>query len=438
MENDMIKTSTVCYVNEISTFYSFLLKYGIILILVPAIFTGFFSGKIVIVQTFCFGLYTCLLFVSKKNIQQCASFDANPFWLFYFVYCIITYIRGFFNIDSAQDWINLASELFFTSFLVPFIIFLSTPTSIITIWKSFLSWGFLLCAVCYFYPPSDGMMGFQHNISFINVFILCLPFIRRTHKLIIVIAVVIAISYDLDRRSILINNIIPFIILFCFPFLKLRLVRMFVITAFIISPIILLCLGLSETFNIFKYTESTFETQLEQGSRNITTDSRTGIYEDVFDEIDRKKAYIWGLGGNGKTPTSLVESLLFDYDETYKFGRPSTESGMLNHIQYGGLIGFLAYSFLLIVAAFKASNSNNDLMRMLGIFIAFKFLYSFIEDPISANAKTFYLFLWIGMCYNQEFRRMNNKQIKIYLNTIFNFSNGNKGLYNKRIKTRLP
>ena len=94
---------------------------------------------------------------------------------------------------------------------------------------------------------------------------------------------------------------------------------------------------------------------------------------------------------------------------------------MLNYIQYGGLIGFILYGLLLVIASYKATFlSNNSFMTSLGLFVAFKFLYSFIEDQIMFNAHSFYIFLWVGMCYNKTFREMTNEQIKEYLNKIFN------------------
>lgn len=394
----------------------FLLKYGIILLLIPATFTGFFPGKIIIIQTLCFGILLFLFIISKKKIQQQKNdFNTHPFFIFYFIYCIITYLRGFFNIQTSTDWINQLSTLLFSSFLIPFFIFLSTPDKIIPIWRSFLTWGLLLCLINFFYPPSDGMMSFEHNMSFFNVFILCIPYIKNKYKLFIIIAVIIVITYDINRRSILINNLVPFILLFAVPIIRKTNYRRLIIRTFIIIPVVLLTLGLSGVFNIFKYTESMSDFTIEANSRKFTTDSRSGIYEDVFSELQREKAYIWGLGGNGKTQTHLAK----DQFSIWSKGRESTESGMLNHIQYGGLIGFLAYGLLLLGAAIRGSNANNDFIKLLSVFISFKFLYSFIEDPIMTNAQTFYLFLWIGMCYNKKFKRMNNSQIKLYLNKIF-------------------
>lgn len=398
--------------------FSLFLKYGIILVLFPAVYIGFNPGKIVIIQTVCWGIL--LFFFVKKwksFYYRYFRFDIFPYFFIYVGYCVLTYIRGFFNIVSQEDVIQLASGLLFTSFLLPFFLLLGTPYDIQKLWKSYMIWGLILCLICYFVPPSDGMMSFAHNMSFLNVLILCIPYLRMRYKIVVIAFVIMTIFYDLNRRSILINNIVPFIILVLYySFLYKTVFNKLLISLLIVTPILFFILGVYGSFNIFKYMENVSDYSISDETRSLTTDSRSGIYEDVLSEIDHRQAYIWGLGGNGKTPTSLIKH---GYGDIYRFGRPGTESGMLNHIQYGGLLGFLSYGLLLIVAAFKASNSKNDFMRMLGTFIAFKFLYSFIEDQITTNAQTVYLFLWISMCYNVRFRQMSNRAMIRFFNRIF-------------------
>lgn len=393
--------------------FSFFLQYGIILILLPAVFTGFYPGKIIVVQTICWGV---LLYLFAQNykciVYSYNQFDINPYFLIYACYAFLTYFRGFFNIDSDADVINLVSGLFFMTYLLPIFLLLGTPYNIMLLWKSYIKWGVLLCIVCCFYPPTNGMLSFQHNMAFLYVFILCIPFIQKKFKILLIIAaVIITVSYDLNRRSILINNVISFMIVILYHWILYKTVfRNVLISLLVIVPILLFIAGALGIFNIFKYMESSYDYSVSRDVRTLTVDSRTGIYKDVLSEIDSKKAYIWGLGGNGKTKTSL---------KGYRFGRPGTESGMLNHIQYGGLIGFISYGLLLAVASFKASKSKNDFMRMLSIFIAFKFLYSFIADQVMLNANTVYLFLCVSMCYNVRFREMSNRNMIQYLNIIF-------------------
>ena len=93
---------------------------------------------------------------------------------------------------------------------------------------------------------------------------------------------------------------------------------------------------------------------------------------------------------------------------------------MLNYIQYGGMLGLLIYGLLLIVASYKAVfKSNNKLMVLVGLYVAFKFLFSFIEDRVGFQPNTFYLFLAVGMCYNVSLREMDDEEMREYIQQVF-------------------
>lgn len=262
-------------------------------------------------------------------------------------------------------------------------------------------------------------MSLAHNASFLNVLILCIPFVKWKWRVLILSAVIFVVLLDIDRRSIMVNNVVTLLLVLSFSILNSKLFKHLTFCIFIIFPLVFAYLGFCGKFNIFEYMDQT-SFFLNGDSRSLFVDSRTSIYEDVFGELKKDNAYIWGLGCNGKTSTSLNDLQNADYTNIYKYGRPSTESGMLNYIQYGGLLGFVLYGLLLILAAYKATFlSKNNFMISLGLFVAFKFLYSFIEDQVMFNAHTFYIFLWLGMCYNKSFREMTNEQIKEYFKLIF-------------------
>lgn len=398
--------------------FRFFLKYTIILIFLPSIFTGFFPGKITVITAICGWLLSMSYFKNRYRLEF-SDFDCNNIYILFVVYMAFLYLRGWGNIDSKIDvYAQLGTNLFFC-FLFPSLIYLAYPKSLHYILSSFIWPGLILCIVCYFYKSNDGMMSLAHNASFLNVFILCIPFIKFRWKVLILVAVAFVVFLDVDRRSIMINNVIALLLVMSFPLLKIGFFKRGLFVVLIILPLLFTYLGLTGKFNIFMYMDQT-SYYISGDTRSLFVDSRTSIYEDVFDELEKDKAYICGLGCNGKTATSLLENQYVDYSKIYKYGRPSTESGMLNYIQYGGFIGFLLYGLLLVLAAYKATFlSKNKFMILLGLFMAFKFLYSFIEDQITFNAHTFYLFLWIGMCYNKTFRNMEDRHIQEYFNSIF-------------------
>jgi hypothetical protein len=355
------------------------------------------------------------IYLSKHREWHTNEFDGKAIFYAYFIYHAITYIRGFFNIDWRPDWINMVSGLLFLSFLVPYWLYMPNTNNLKLLWRSFLIWGIPIGCIIFFFLPYD--IGIMSVVNFVDVFILCIPFIKKKYSILFLAVALMAVSYDIDRRSILINAIVPILIVLFWRFLKNDLVRKVLISALIISPLFFLFMGITHTFNIFESMNGL--DILSTGARNMTVDSRTGIFVDVFSGIEKEGAYLFGLGGNGKVNTSLVFNVNHDYNLIYKYGRTTSESGILNFIQQGGLMGFVVYSLLLIFAVMKANRSQNTFMKMLSVFIAFEYLYSFVQVPLKTNGTTFYLMLWIGMCYNKSFRNMTNPQMKEYLRTIF-------------------
>lgn len=395
------------------------LKYVILLVLLPPIFTGFFPGQITIITALCYyivtyGLYRYRKYITFDNIEGVAAVK-----LFLF-FGVVTYIRGFTNIDDNADIYSLASSLFFTSFLFPIILLLSTPHNVAIIWKSFITVGIPLCIICYFFPPTDGMMSFQHNMIFISGFVLCSSYLKKKYFLFFLFISIFVILLDLNRRSILFGFSVPFVILLFQRLFSYEFVKKNIFCISFIFPIVLLILGLSGKFNVFEYMQERDSVVVAEDVRALNTDSRTTIYLDVFGELDSRGAYLLGLGGNGKTQTALTDNRYANYDLIYKNGRNATESGMLNFIQYGGVFGWLCYTILFMAIVYNGLfKSKNQFLILLSILACFHYIYSYIEDKYTVNPHTFYFMIMYGICLNKEFLNMNDEDMKCYLRSIF-------------------
>jgi hypothetical protein len=400
-------------------------KIGLLLIYLPAIYTSFFFGKIVLISIICF--YPILLYFifNIKNFYSKDEFDNNGIFLFFYFINIISLIRGYIDLESKQDFTVFTSWTIFVMILYPLFIYLSKINSIINIFRSFILIGIPLSFFTFNFIPTDGFSSFLQNISFIYLFIFFIPFVKMKWKLIIIILCITIPFYDLTRRSALVNLIFSFSLIFLyyfFPYSYFLKVIKFLFYILIISPFIFLFFGLSGIFNVFSTSDylNDYTIKSKYNERNAFTDSRTSIYKDVFFELGKKNAFIFGLGGNGKTNTSLKDDQLKDYEKIYKEGRRYTESGMLNQFQFNGFFGALSYWLLLTFASYNAIfKSNNLYFKLLGSFMSFKVFYSFIEDPIYPNVASFYLMFMIGMSYNFKLRSLNNIKIKKLSNFIF-------------------
>ena len=395
------------------------LPYIVALLFLPAIYFAIFPGKIIVISFICFGLISYLYFSNFKGLNV-HDFDGERAFILLLLYNFITFIRGFFNVDVKSDLYILLSNDLFVYFLIPFLIFLADFDLLKRIWRLLCTLGMVLCMVCYFIPPGDETMSFGHNISFLTGVILCSPFIDKKYFVYFMIIAFFSVTYDLDRRSVTIGFLISIIIVLFYKIFLKKYVRRVLFTLTIIIPIVLILLGSTGKFNVFKYIE-TIDLNVELSSnRQYTVDSRTSIYLDVFGELNAQNKVLYGLGARGKTRTSLIENPNHDYWRIYQNGRSQTESGMLNFIQYGGVIGFLVYSIFLLTCAYKALfKSRNYFMIIMGCFICFKYLYSYIEDPLTTNVYTFNLILWLGICLNKKMRNLSNKDMINYLNSIF-------------------
>lgn len=401
--------------------------------MLPAVYTGFFPGKIVVINAFCMIIYLIFIWYFRSRIST-RGFDCKYIILFYFAYTIFEYIRGFFNIDGWRDYVYLYNGLFHL-IIFPFWILLARPQYIMVLWKSFMTIGIIMSIILALFPPTHGMHTMAHNMLWLNVFIFMYPYIKRKYYILILVAALFIITFDLNRRSIMLGYLIPTMILLGYLFLQKYIFQKIFYYLGVLLPLICLLLFYTKTFNIFQYLEeSNKEVVLQKdGGRPVFTDSRTGIYEDVTRDVLKAKEW-WkpyiGLGGNGKTKVEANGASSFGFEGL----RSTQESGMLNFIQHGGLLGLIAYGLLITVSAYLSMfKSRNDFMRMLGLFLVFKFAYSFIEDELDFSEHVIAQFLWIGMGYNKSFRNMTDNKMKLYIRRGLNVFPIFKTLTGKRI-----
>ncbi|MFA6795028.1 MAG: hypothetical protein WCR50_06005, partial [Proteiniphilum sp.] len=78
------------------------------------------------------------------------------------------------------------------------------------------------------------------------------------------------------------------------------------------------------------------------------------------------------------------------------------------------------YFLIFYRASYLAVNrSNNIYVKMLGVFIAFRWLYSWVEDVNNFSINYFMLMIIFGMCFSHSFRKMTNNEIIIWARGIF-------------------
>ena len=195
-------------------------------------------------------------------------------------------------------------------------------------------------------------------------------------------------------------------------------------------PFILIFLASSGIFNVFKiqeYVDSdievTSEKKGEETTSSIIADTRTFIYAEVIDSALKNNYIIFG-----RTPARGYDSDIFgDYVDvelqTGKNERFSSEVAHLNIFTWLGLVGLTLYIFIFIISSYLAVyKSENIYIKIVGLYVAFRSTYSWVEEFSLFDLSNIFLWIMIGMCFSDSFREMTNKEFKTWVQSVFHES----------------
>ena len=187
---------------------------------------------------------------------------------------------------------------------------------------------------------------------------------------------------------------------------------------------ILFVLGITGTFNIFQIEqelglEDKYTMKSNEDEYSVLVDTRTFLYVEEI-ESALKHNYVF----QGRSITRGYDSLAFGEGidkalKTKRGERQSCETSILNIFNYFGLIGVFIYFIIFASASYKAIyQSNNRYIPIIGLYVAFRWLFAWIEDFSRFDLN--YLFLWImiGICYSPIFRNMTDSDVKKMIGSI--------------------
>jgi hypothetical protein len=405
-------------------------KYFVLFTSIPALYISFFPGKIGIVSALL--AYPLLIIIihfllqfKKYNVNINKNFEDVVYFKLFVLYNIFVLLRGFIDATSEEDWtvMIIATIPLFLVIHCSFYLASSIKNIKSTI-RTFFTYGVIISAIIYVVSPIQKVV-FVSSMTPIYLMIFMVPYLNKKYASIVIAIVLFAFFSDFSSRSNLINIIIASIITCSYYFGHKRWMMKIMKASrivFLCSPVFFLAIGGLGVYNIFLIGDDLPNYSLDfgkDGKQELLVDSRTAIYVDVFNELAKKDSFIFGLGASGKTETSLVDLASGNYAEVYKEGRRATESGMLNYIQWGGILGALFYFLLLWKASYLALyKSNNWFCVMLGLWVAFKGLFSFIEDRLSFSVGSVFIFFAIAICMNKNIRSMTHSKMKHFLNSI--------------------
>lgn len=362
----------------------------------------------------------------------------------YLYWNIVCIIRGVFVAENYWEWKALLGTSFLL--LLPlFVYIINSPLASQIILKIWFKYALFVFIPIFPFLWGDGVGKFLIPFSFLLLFISTLNF---KWKVIVLLITVFVVVFDITARSNVIKFLLPLLIGHLFyirKFLSIKILNSFRLLLLFV-PFVLIFLAVSNIFNIFKMEEYVGEYNTKSKSslrydgseeESLTTDTRTFLYVEVIQSALRNEYVFFG-----RTPARGNDSFTFgDYNKevlnTGKQERFSNEVSILNIFTWLGIVGVLLYFLIFFKASYLAiKESNNFFIKLIGINVAFRWTYGWVEDFSLFDLSNIFLWLMIGMCFSESFRKMNDKEVKMWVKGIFEKQNtvSRKMIYNPMFK----
>lgn len=334
-------------------------------------------------------------------------------WLFWNIFNLI---KSSFLAADYWDWKTLLLSSVSFSF-IPLTFFLGKNLSTARlIFKYIITYLFLFGFL--FIPLSftTNQELYSRLMIPISLFILFIPYLKYKWRLLVILVAAVSIAMVLEFRSNLIKIAFSALLLLVYylrNFIRISWIRLAHFSLFVI-PIVFLILAATNTYNLFEEISSDegYTTTNSKGEEeNLTFDTRTFLFVEVFKSINNSGNWVFGSGAAG----SYESDWFIDDGGAINGKRYGCEVGILNILLRYGLIGVTIYFLLLYVVSLHAiNNSSNILSKMLGLFIAFRWTYSFVEEYTQYDLNFYFFWIAIGLVSSLSFRRMNDLEIKKY------------------------
>ncbi|MFB6341488.1 hypothetical protein ACE1ET_07185 [Saccharicrinis sp. FJH62] len=341
----------------------------------------------------------------------------------YLFWNVFSFFHGIYMAEIYWDVKALLNNTF--ALLLPLFAYLGTNIKINQILLSkYLKIGI---PIFFLYLPFISPSAYGDYLAPFSLLALFIPGITmRDRGIIAVFAFLVSLS--LGARSEIIKLFLAIILSFIYYFRQINLKFIFAFFRLILlfAPVILLALALSGIFNPFamnEYIKGDYETisknkEGKEVKENLTADTRTAIYLEVL--LSAKKHNSWWIG---RSPARGNDTEIFGNvmeKITGRRERNSNEVSILNIFTWTGIIGVFIYFLVFFRATYLAIHkSSNIFSKILGLYIAFRWAYAWVEEFNVFNLNYLTLWMMIGLCMSQSFRAMNNEDVKIWIRGVF-------------------
>ena len=401
-----------------------------------------------------FKISTTVFFIIVSSILQWCSLPiGNTFvwWVIYTwcLYCLFSLKPSKYNVKSITlflimvgisavygaliqaeiywDWKNLVKNLFIYLLPVAAITFASPKLLSLTLNKYFKYLPILFLLLCFFFE-SDAFGRMFVPYSMLAIFVLGL----KKHNIIpIAIAFAITLIFGFQSRSDVIKFCVCIALGLSLYLYRLRSVLVKLYKTFhvilLVIPFVLAGLAATNVFNIFLLEEelevegeyTMTDDNSEEGEASMLADTRTFIYEEEILSSITHNYFIQGRSlARGYESTAFGDEMDEDI-KTNRGERYESEVAIMNIFNHFGIIGVILYFIIFVQASYKALyRSRNIFIKAVGVFVAFKWTFSWIEDFQRVDLNNLCLWIMIGMCFSPLFRSMTNRDFVRWLRSI--------------------
>lgn len=336
--------------------------------------------------------------------------------IFVFLLCVgVSFVYGVtWQAYTYWDWKLLVSNLMVFSLPLTVYVFL-TPSILGSVLHFWLRRAWIILLILAPFLTSDAFGRFLMPYSFLALFFTVL---NTRNRIIIAIAYGITITLGNESRSDMLKFSVCLLLGFVYyiPIIRSIFKRWMkeIVYVLWVLPIVMLGLGVTGVFNVFNIEEElglegTYMIKSSNSGEDVSalTDTRTFLYSEEITSAIKNNYVI-----QGRSMARGYDSLFFgDNDESKRGERGKCETSILNIFNYFGLIGVIIYFGIFVTASYKAiAHSKNVYVPIIGVYVAFRWLFGWIED--FSNFDLNYLFLWImiSICYSDEYRNMTNQE----------------------------
>lgn len=365
-----------------------------------------------------------VFYFNIRNVVNFSNIDRLGFRLifFYIIWLLIGFLRAAYSAEGYWMWKSVVANLLVSLFYI--VILFSTNIFII---QKYLHLYFKLYLPITFISV---LLTQQFTLmNYLPILILMLFFgLLHNHKKILLIALVVFFfSVNFQRNDlikILFVTVLGVFMSFYYSYIPHKLL-VAVRRVLLSLPIILVILGFLGVFNPFKMDEYIkgdysiiINTNEGQEIEDLKGDTRTFIYVNVFNTLNKYDAFIFG-----RSPAFGDEGVAGFWginEETGLKGRYGNEVGILDILLWYGLIGVILYFLIYVRATYLAIHrSNSRYAKSVGIYVAFLWVWAFVwEKPMF---ETFFVvdLILLGLCFSKSFRAMSDNDMRIWINGIF-------------------